>query len=71
MGLGGEKITPEQNIYGAITERAPLHIWDNPINGMYIVPTNKDLAATEREIMQDMTVDNRMRLKLVLDDVLD
>ncbi|KYC34519.1 chromosome partitioning protein ParA [Scytonema hofmannii PCC 7110] len=71
MGLGGEKLTTEQNIYGAITERAPLHIWDNPIHGMYIIPTNKDLAGTEREIMQDMTVDNRMRLKLVLDDILD
>jgi chromosome partitioning protein len=71
MGLAGEKITNEQNIYGAITERAPLHIWDKQICGMHIVPTNKELAGTEREIMQDMTVDNRTRLKLVLDNVLD
>jgi chromosome partitioning protein len=71
MGLGKEKITDEQNIYGAITERAPLHIWDNPIHGMHIIPTNIRLAGTEREILQDMTVDNRTRLKLVLDEVLD
>ncbi len=71
MGLGEEVLTHEQNIYGAITERAPLKIWENPIHGMKIVPTNNDLAGTEREVMQDMAVDNRLRLKMVLDDILD
>lgn len=71
MGLSKEKLTDEQNIYGVLTERTALHIWEKTIHGMYLIPTNIKLAGTEREILQDMTIDNRTRLKLVLDDVLE
>jgi chromosome partitioning protein len=71
MGLGEELLTHEQNIYGAITERAPLNIWQNSIHGMKIIPTNNNLAGTEQEIMQDMAIDNRLRLKMLLNDIVD
>ncbi len=69
MGLNKNEVTVEKNIYGALTDKAPLTVWDEPIHGMRIVPTNKQLASTEIEVIQDTVVDNRMRLRLALDQV--
>ncbi|MBW4513066.1 MAG: ParA family protein [Scytonematopsis contorta HA4267-MV1] len=71
MGLAEVKITLENNIYGAITERTPIKVWDEEINHMSIIPTNQELAFAERELLQDVMIDNRMRLKMALDKIKD
>lgn len=38
---------------------------------MHLVPTNIQLAGAEQKIIQDLTIDNRQRLKLALENVLD
>ncbi|YAG14677.1 hypothetical protein NSTC745_04022 [Nostoc sp. DSM 114161] len=64
MGLGEVKLQTEQTIYGAIAEETPLYIWEKPIHGMHLVPTNIQLAGTEQKIFHDLTIDNRQGLSL-------
>lgn len=71
MGLGEVEITIEQNIYGAITERSPIKVWEEPIHGMYFIPTNDKLASTEAEVSQDLTGDKRILLKTALEEIQD
>lgn len=49
MGLGEVKLQTEQTIYGAIAEETPLYVWEKPIYGMHLVPTNIQLAGTEQK----------------------
>jgi chromosome partitioning protein len=70
MGLGEIKLETKQTVYSAIAEETPLYIWDKTIHGMHLVPTNIQLAGAEQKILQDLTIDNRQRLKLALEDVL-
>jgi chromosome partitioning protein len=71
MGLGSEKLEIDQTVYSAIAEETPLYIWEKPIHGMHLVPTNIQLAGAEQKILTDLTIDNRQRLKISLEDVLD
>ncbi len=71
MGLGEIKLKTEQTIYSAIAEETPLYVWEKPIHGMHLVPTNIQLAGTEQKIFHDLTIDNRQRLKFALSNVLD
>ncbi|BDA75881.1 Cobyrinic acid a,c-diamide synthase (plasmid) [Calothrix sp. PCC 7716] len=71
MGLDKLKLEVEQNIYGAITDRVPIKVWNEPIHGVYFIPTNQELSSAELEIMRDMAVDNRMRLKIALEEIAD
>ncbi|OUL29655.1 chromosome partitioning protein ParA [Nostoc sp. RF31YmG] len=71
MGLGATKLETQQTIYSAIAEETPLYIWEEPIHGMHLVPTNIQLAGAEQKILHDLTIDNRQRLKTALSKVVD
>jgi chromosome partitioning protein len=71
MGLGETKLEIDQTVYSAIAEDTPLYIWEKPIHGMHLVPTNIQLAGAEQKILLDLTVDNRQRLKTALSEVVD
>ncbi|OUL28581.1 ParA family protein [Nostoc sp. 106C] len=71
MGLGATKLETQQTIYSAIAEETPLYIWEEPIHGMHLVPTNIQLAGAEQKILHDLTIDNRQRLKTALSEVVD
>ncbi|MEM9276386.1 MAG: ParA family protein, partial [Cyanobacteria bacterium P01_F01_bin.143] len=71
MGIESHKLTDEQTIYGAITERSPLKVWSDKIHNMHIVPANILLAGAEIETARDIITDNRQRLKLALSEIID
>ena len=71
MGIEPKELKSEQTIYAAVTERAHLDIWHEPIHKMHLVPSNNALAGAELELVRDITTDNRQKLKFLLEPIAD
>lgn len=70
MGVEPSRLKDEETIYTAITDKAPLKIWGEPIHGMHLVPSNSSLAGADIELARDIISDNRQKLKALLDTVM-
>ncbi len=71
MGIEPKGLKDEQTIYAAVTDRAPLDIWHEPIHNMHLIPSKSALAGAELELGRDITTDGRQKLKLILEPIAD